>query len=76
MGYTPVSTLLPTLKEKIPLHDNLDKQLGTDTQPEHVLYTAPRMISQSVKVGPVDQEAQRNLQLLYLCPQRKDRTAR
>jgi hypothetical protein len=66
VGCTLVSTLLPALGEKIALHDNLDKQLGTDTQPEYVLYTTPRMTSQSVKVGPVDQEAQRNLQLLYL----------
>ena len=57
MGYTLVSTLLPALREKITLHDNLDKQLDTDTQPEHVLHTKPEMTSQSVKVGPVDQEA-------------------
>jgi hypothetical protein len=66
VGCTPVSTLLPALREKIVLHNNLDKQLGTDTQPEYVLYTEPEMTSQSVKVGPVDQEAQRNLQLLHL----------
>jgi hypothetical protein len=54
MGYTSVSTLLPAFREKIALHDNLDKQLGTNTQPEHVLHTAPRMTSQSVKVGPID----------------------
>jgi hypothetical protein len=66
VGCTPVSTLLPVFKEKITLHDNLDKQLNTDTQPEHVLHTESKMTSQPVKVGPVDQEAQRNLQLLHL----------
>jgi hypothetical protein len=43
VGCTPVSILLPALRKKITLHNNLDKQLGTDTQPEHVLYTKPRM---------------------------------
>jgi hypothetical protein len=37
-----------------------------DTQPEHVLHTELKMISQPVEMGLVDQETQRNLQLLYL----------
>jgi hypothetical protein len=37
-----------------------------DIQPEYILYTELKMMSQLVEVGLVDQEAQRNLQLLYL----------
>jgi hypothetical protein len=66
VGCTPVSTLLPAFKEKMALHDNLDDQLGTDIPPEHVLHTEPKLSTQPVEVGPVDQEAQRNLQLLRL----------
>jgi hypothetical protein len=49
----PVSTL-SAFKEKITLHNNLDKQLGTDTQPEHILHTKPKMTSQPVEVGSVN----------------------
>ena len=73
VGCTPVSTLLPTLREKIALHDNLDKQLGkVDTHPEHTPHTETTQAKPKTKmvppldVSPIDKEAQRNLQVLRL----------